>query len=43
MEAIGNYLVGMLLDIMENGANPPRRLIFPQELVIRESCGALRV
>lgn len=42
MGAIGKRLVGMLLDIMENGAEPPRRLVFPQELVIRQSCGALR-
>lgn len=43
MEAIGKQLVDMLLDIMENGADPPRRLIFPQELVVRQSCGALRM
>lgn len=43
MEAIGKQLVGTLLDIMENGADPPRRLVFPQELVIRQSCGALHV
>jgi LacI family transcriptional regulator, galactose operon repressor len=42
MGAIGKQLVGMLLDIMENGAAPPRRLLFPQELVIRQSCGAIR-
>ena len=41
MAVIGNQLVGMLLDIMENGADPPRRLVFPQELVIRQSCGAM--
>ena len=43
MGAIGKHLVGMLLDIMEHGADPPRRLIFPQELVVRQSCGAMRV
>jgi DNA-binding LacI/PurR family transcriptional regulator len=43
MGAIGKQLVGMLLDIMENGAEPPRRLLFPQELVIRQSCGAMRM
>jgi LacI family transcriptional regulator len=42
MEAIGKHLVGVLLDIIENGAEPPQRLLFPQELVIRQSCGALR-
>ncbi len=36
MGAIGKHLVGMLLDIMEHGADPPRRLIFPQELIIRQ-------
>jgi LacI family transcriptional regulator len=41
MAAIGKCLVGMLLDIVENGALPPRRMVFPQELVIRQSCGAL--
>jgi len=39
--AIGKQLVGMLLDIIENGADPPRRVVFAQELVIRQSCGAL--
>lgn len=43
MGAIGKHLVGMLLDILENGAEPPRRLVFSQELVVRQSCGALRV
>jgi LacI family transcriptional regulator len=43
MGAIGKQLVGMLLDIIENGAVPPRRLLFPQELVIRQSCGARRM
>lgn len=43
MQAIGKQLVGMLLDVIENGAEPPRRLLFPQELVIRQSCGALRM
>jgi LacI family transcriptional regulator len=42
MEAVGRHLVGMLLDIIANGADPPRRLSFPQELVVRHSCGALR-
>jgi LacI family transcriptional regulator len=28
-----------LLDIIEHGALPPRRIILPTELVIRESCG----
>jgi LacI family transcriptional regulator len=43
MGAIGKHLVGVLLDIIESGPDPPRRRIFPQELIIRQSCGALRV
>jgi DNA-binding LacI/PurR family transcriptional regulator len=43
MAAMGRQLVGMLLDILEHGADPPRRVVFAQELVIRQSCGALRV
>jgi LacI family transcriptional regulator len=39
--AMGKQLVGMLLDIIENGADPPRRIVFAQELMIRQSCGAL--
>jgi DNA-binding LacI/PurR family transcriptional regulator len=30
----------MLIDILENGGEPPRRIILPTELVIRASCGA---
>jgi DNA-binding LacI/PurR family transcriptional regulator len=41
--AMGKHLVGMLLDILENGADPPRRIVFAQELMIRQSCGALRM
>jgi hypothetical protein len=37
MAAIGKHLVGMLLGIIEDGADPPRRLVFPQELVIQQS------
>jgi LacI family transcriptional regulator len=43
MEAIGSHLVGMLLDVIGNGVNPLRRRMFPQEVVIRQSCGALRM
>lgn len=32
--------VGILIDILHNGLEPPRRLIMPAELVIRTSCGA---
>jgi len=30
----------MLIDILENGGDPPRRIILPTELVIRASCGS---
>jgi LacI family transcriptional regulator len=36
----GALAVEMLIDILEHGAEPARRLILPTELVIRESCGA---
>ncbi len=32
--------VGILIDILHNGPEPPRRLVMPAELVIRTSCGA---
>ena len=41
MAAMAKQLVGMLLDIMERGAEPARHVVFEQELVIRRSCGAL--
>jgi LacI family transcriptional regulator len=37
---IGREAVNVLLDVIENGPVPPRRVIFDTELVIRESCGA---
>lgn len=37
---MGIQLVETLLDILENGPEPPRRIIFGTELIIRESCGA---
>lgn len=36
---MGIKLVETLLDIIENGCDPPRRIILDTELVIRESCG----
>jgi LacI family transcriptional regulator len=36
----GVLAVEMLIDILENGAVPPQRIILPTELVIRDSCGA---
>jgi LacI family transcriptional regulator len=37
---IGREAVNVLLDVIENGPVPARRVIFDTELVIRESCGA---
>jgi LacI family transcriptional regulator len=36
----GVLAVEMLVDILENGAEPARRIILPTELVIRASCGS---
>lgn len=36
----GERAVEMLIDLIENGVKPPRRVIMDTELVIRESCGA---
>jgi LacI family transcriptional regulator len=38
----GIKAVEILIDLIENGINPPRRIIMDTELVIRESCGAKR-
>ncbi|MFN2137992.1 MAG: LacI family DNA-binding transcriptional regulator [Candidatus Promineifilaceae bacterium] len=37
---IGREAVNVLLDVIDNGPAPARRVIFDTELVIRESCGA---
>jgi LacI family transcriptional regulator, galactose operon repressor len=37
---VGREAVNVLIDIIENGAAPQRRVVFDTELVIRESCGA---
>jgi DNA-binding LacI/PurR family transcriptional regulator len=39
----GALAVEMLLDILQHGAEPARRIILPTELVIRESCGDKRL
>jgi LacI family transcriptional regulator len=36
----GALAVETLIDIIENGAEPPRRIILPTELVVRASCGS---
>ncbi len=38
----GSKAVEILIDLIENGNHPPRRVILPTELIIRGSCGALR-
>jgi len=40
VHAFGVTAVEMLLDILENGNEPPRQIILDTELVIRSSCGA---
>jgi LacI family transcriptional regulator len=39
----GAKAVEVLLDLIENGIDPPRHIIMDTELVIRDSCGAVRV
>jgi LacI family transcriptional regulator len=39
--AISKQLVSILLDMLETGTRLPRQVVFEQELVIRQSCGAL--
>ena len=38
----GIQAVETLIDLIENGINPPRHIIMNTELVIRQSCGAAR-
>jgi len=38
----GVRAVEVLIDLIENGINPPRHIIMDTELVIRDSCGATR-
>jgi LacI family transcriptional regulator len=37
---VGVKAVEILIDLIENGIHPPRRVIMDTELIIRESCGA---
>lgn len=39
VRSAGANAVELLLDILENGLEPPRRMIMPTELVVRDSCG----
>jgi LacI family transcriptional regulator len=38
----GRTAVETLIDLIENGSEPPRRILMSTELIIRESCGATR-
>jgi len=38
----GVNAVEILIDLIENGIHPPRRIIMDTELIIRDSCGASR-
>ena len=38
----GARAVELLIDLIENGIDPPRHIIMQTELVIRDSCGAVR-
>lgn len=40
--SFGAKAVEILVDLIENGIYPPRHIIMDTELVIRESCGAVR-
>lgn len=39
----GVKAVEVLIDLLENGINPPRHIIMDTELVVRESCGAKQI
>jgi LacI family transcriptional regulator len=40
IDQFGFQAVEILIDLIENGVNPPRRVIMDTELIIRDSCGA---
>jgi len=40
VQRVGSLAFEGLLDIIENGLEPVRRLVVPTELIVRESCGA---
>jgi LacI family transcriptional regulator len=39
----GVKAVEVLIDLIENGTQPARRMIFDTELIIRDSCGAAKI
>jgi len=40
IQRAGVLAVDMLIDILENGAEPARRMVLPTKLVVRSSCGS---
>jgi LacI family transcriptional regulator len=42
VELFGAKAVELLIDLIENGIDPPRHVIMQTELVIRDTCGAVR-
>lgn len=42
VQQFGTAAVELLLDLIENGTQPPRRVVMVTELVVRQSCGASR-
>jgi LacI family transcriptional regulator len=38
----GYAAIETLIDVINNGDQPPRRVILDTELIVRESCGAAR-
>ena len=41
IKRVGSMVVDTLMDVLENGITPARRIVLPTELIIRESCGAI--
>jgi LacI family transcriptional regulator len=42
VQQFGRSAIELLLDLIENGIHPPRRVVMVTELMVRESCGASR-
>ena len=41
IKRVGSMVVDTLMDVLENGIVPARRIVLPTELIIRDSCGAI--
>jgi LacI family transcriptional regulator len=42
MAVMGRQLIDILIDLINDGAMPPRQVVFKEELVVRQSCGGFR-